>query len=712
MLSIHDRATRLCDGISRRELLRVGGLSTLGLSLPTLLEARGSPAIGQASSRSFGRAKNVIFLWLQGGPPQHETFDPKPDAPAEIRGEFGAIQTNVPGIRFGELLPRTAARADKLAVVRSICTNSDLHDASGYWVLTGYPYTGQQSRQISPTDWPYLGSVIKRLKPSETAPGFTTVWLPDVMRLNDNVMPAGQTAGFLGAACEPNRLVCDPADPNFQVAGLTLPPDLPPLRLSARQNLLAQVNRHFDTVQGQPAIATYGRHSQEAFGLLASGRGREAFDLHRESRRTRELFGLNKWGQSLILARRLVEAGARLVHVNWPRDPGDEAVSNPLWDTHAQNADRLQDVLCPIFDVGFSALLDDLADRGLLGETLVVAIGEFGRTPRINAHGGRDHWGHVFSFALAGAGISGGQAFGSSDRQGAYPRDGRLEPQDLTATIFHLLGIHHNATFTDMTGRPFPVSKGEPVYTLLGDAPATARRVAAAGNLALVPEFSREPLLNLGFEEDRRLAAAEPGKRLKGWLAAPLAGRDSKVLSVRVLEGPCAMPRSGRRHAAIGYDLTGSPTQGQIAAGGSALLAQEVRNPRAGTYTVAVHVAALGGPEAYARFLNEFRCRLVLFGYKDLGKDPTKNRREFAAVEFKPPLAKSSTDYAEVKLTCRLRSQEAGASEIEMGIGIAIVVERAAPSDVLIPAGQRMLVCIDDVELQFVPRPRNDDVTA
>ena len=256
---------------------------------------------------------------MQGGPPQHETFDPKPDAPAEIRGEFAAIQTNVPGIRFGELLPRTAARADKLAVVRSICTNSDLHDASGYWVLTGYPYTGQQSRQISPTDWPYLGSVIKRLKPSETAPGFTTVWLPDVMRLNDNVMPAGQTAGFLGAAWEPNRLVCDPSDPNFQVEGLTLPPDLPPLRLSARQDLLSQVNRHLDALQGQPAMETYGRHAHEAFGLLTSGRGREAFDLDREPRRTRERFGLNKWGQSLILARRLVEAGARLVHVNWPQ---------------------------------------------------------------------------------------------------------------------------------------------------------------------------------------------------------------------------------------------------------------------------------------------------------------------------------------------------------------------------------------------------------
>src|SRR5205823_3348078 len=164
-----------------------------------------------------------------------------------------------------------------------------------------------------------------------------------------------------------------------------------------------------------------------------------------------------------------------------------------LWDTHAQNADRLEDVLCPIFDIGFSALLDDLRDRGLLGETLVIAIGEFGRTPRINRQGGRDHWGHVFSFLLAGAGISGGQVYGSSDRHGAYARDGRLEPQDLSATILHLLGIDHNATFPDMSGRPFHVSTGEPLHALLGEAPATSKRVPPAGNLALVPEYSRDP---------------------------------------------------------------------------------------------------------------------------------------------------------------------------------------------------------------------------
>src|SRR5437870_4300311 len=201
MISLED--IRPSGGISRREWLRVGGLSALGLSLPGLLHAgQQTPALPAPlrglQGATFGRAKNVIFLWLQGGPPQHETFDPKPDAPAEIRGLFRPISTNVPGIRFCELLPRTARRADKLAVVRSLSTNDDNHDVSGYWVLTGYPYGPGSARQIKPNDWPYLGSIVKMLKPSERLPALSSVWIPDMMRLNDNVTPAGQTAGFLG----------------------------------------------------------------------------------------------------------------------------------------------------------------------------------------------------------------------------------------------------------------------------------------------------------------------------------------------------------------------------------------------------------------------------------------------------------------------------------------------------------------------------------
>src|SRR5579862_5119827 len=524
MFVLHNRPTKLRDGISRREWLRAGGLSALGLSLPALLQA-GVRSGDRPGGGTFGRAKNVIYLWLQGGPPQHETFDPKPDAAAEIRGEFKPIQTNVPGIQIGELLPRIAGICDKLAIVRSICTHSDLHDGSGYWVLTGNKYAGAQSRQISPTDWPYLGSIVKLLKPSEKLPAYTSVWLPDVMRLNDNVQPAGQTSGWLGKRWEPERIICDPSGAEFKMEGLTLPADVPPLRLSGREDLLTQLDRHFTSIERCGVLNHRERHVQNAFGLLKGGKAHEAFDIGREPKKVRDRYGRGKWGQSVLLARRLIEAGARLVHVNWPREGGDSAVDNPMWDTHAQNADRVQDVLCPQFDVGFTALIEDLQQRGLLSETLVVAIGEFGRTPRINGNGGRDHWGHVFSFAMAGAGIRTAQVYGSSDKDGAYPKTNKLEPQDLTATIFHLLGIPHDSIYPNIanTGRSVHITEGEPIDAILGGKPATDRRVAASGNIALVPEFSEALLLNLGFDESAPLLTAGSGKRLKGWQAQPVA---------------------------------------------------------------------------------------------------------------------------------------------------------------------------------------------
>ncbi|MEX2114367.1 MAG: DUF1501 domain-containing protein, partial [Pirellulales bacterium] len=235
MFSLDDRPYTLCDRISRRELMRIGGLNLLGLSLPALLAAE-ARATGSQAPRdpTFGRAKNVIYLWLQGGPPQHETFDPKPDAPLEIRGPFRPISTNVPGIQFCELLPRTAAIADKLAVVRSMSTDDNTHDTSGYWVLTGEKYPSGSAREIKPTDWPYFGSVVKMLKPSERVPALTSVWLPDIMRLNDNVRPAGQTAGFLGSQWDPDRFIGDPSAENYRVEGLGLQDGMTPLRLEQR----------------------------------------------------------------------------------------------------------------------------------------------------------------------------------------------------------------------------------------------------------------------------------------------------------------------------------------------------------------------------------------------------------------------------------------------------------------------------------------------
>lgn len=708
MFSLHDRSTRLCDGISRRELLRVGGLSMLGLSLPQLLQLQAHASLNRERAATFGKAKNVIYLWLQGGPPQHETFDPKPDAPAEIRGEFKPIATNVPGIQFSELLPRTAAIADKLAVVRSLTTHSDIHDSSGYWILTGYKYTGTQSRQISPTDWPYFGSIVKMLKPSKELPSYTSVWLPDVMRLNDNVQPAGQTGGFVGKRWDPERVIGDPSQATFQIEGLALPPEIPPLRLGGRQSLLSQVENYFNYLERGPALNQYDRQMREAFGVLTSSKARQAFDIRSEPQKVRDRYGRHKWGQCVLLARRLIEAGARLVHVNWPREPGDTAVNNPLWDTHTQNADRLQDVLCPMFDVTFTALIEDLAQRGLLSETLVVVIGEFGRTPKINRDGGRDHWGHVFSFALAGAGISGAQVYGSSDKIGGYPKSGKLEPQDLTATIFHLLGIGHDAMFPHPTGRPIKVTEGEPIYPLLGGKPATDQRTSPGGNLALVPEFSDALLLNKNFDDPISLIPVGTGSRLKGWQASPII-RAGSLSDGALAFGVKLAGDPGKKHVTLGYDAGKAPAA--LRQGDRALLTQEVRNPRAGKYVFTIQACGAAPSASYYRdvFLKNFTCKLHMFGYSDLKKDP-RNVREFASITFQPSFADPKANKLEkFELTAILKDQDDGANHLNKGVGVAVVLEKTSPG-VLDVAGQMAWIHINEVDLAFIARPRNDDV--
>ncbi len=452
MLSLFGDPLSGSNRFNRRECLRIGGLNALGLSLPTLLASHAKAEAGSSDHPAFGRAKNVIYLYLSGGAPQHETFDPKPEAPVEVRGAFSPIHTNVPGIDFCEFLPRTARIAHHLAVCRAMATDDNTHSTSGYWVLTGYKYRGTNAREISPTDWPHLGSVVKMLKPSDDVP-FSFAWLPEPIVANPGVLISGQTAGFLGPRW-------DPQAENFVVKEFQLPGDLPPLRLNSRASLLEQVDRHFRRAEQVETVRDYDRLQQEALGVLTTGKARQAFALDQEPETLRDRYGRGKWGQSVLLARRLIEAGVRFVHVQWPREPGDLSSGAPVWDTHANNNSRVKSVLCPQFDVGFSALIADLESRGLLDETLVVANGEFGRTPKFNANGGRDHWGPVFSFALAGAGISGGQVYGASDSRGAYPASGRVLPQELAATILHLLGIGHDATMLDRRGRPTHICNG------------------------------------------------------------------------------------------------------------------------------------------------------------------------------------------------------------------------------------------------------------
>ena len=728
MFSLDDRPYTLCDRISRRELMRIGGLNLLGLSLPALLQAqaRGNTAGGDPT---FGRAKNIIYLWLQGGPPQHETFDPKPMAPLEIRGPFKPISTNVPGIQFCELLPRVARIADKLAVVRSMSTDDNTHDTSGYWVLTGEKYPSGSAREIKPSDWPYFGSVVKMLKPSERVPALSSVWIPDIMRLNDNVRPAGQTAGFLGAQWDPDRFIGDPSSDDYQVDGLGMPSDISPLRLQRRLSLFEQVGRHLDEAERTSAIRNFDDIRQAAFGLLTSGQARQAFEVRREPDKVRERYGKNRWGQCVLLARRLIEAGVRLVHVGWPRDPGDTAVDNPLWDTHAQNADRLQDVLCPMFDVGFSALIEDLDERGLLDETLVVAIAEFGRTPKINTWGGRDHWGHVFSFAMAGAGVSGGQVYGSSEKTGGYPLSNRVQPQELTATIFHLLGIGHDSTFRDRTGRPLPVSKGEPLWKLIGSAPATTERVAAGGDIGLVPPYDERQVRDTDFESGTPLAPHGTTEMPKVWQASPLGRAEKSGALGAALVDDAANSRGGRYHVALG--LVPASLRGNLQVADSSsdaarpqatrtMLSQEVRNPRAGKFTFTVHAAG-GGPsgEFYRdAFLKNFVCRLVIFGFLDLKKDH-RQQRVFSTVEFQPAWSEPGRPrYERFQVSATLRSQDAGAMETSRGIGVAVIVEPIAAGDsagdaarATVLAAQHAFIRIDDVEFSFNPRPRDDRVT-
>lgn len=700
----------LKNQLSRRAWLGVGSLSAVGLSLPMLLD-RSAHAIDANSATPqlakglggslFGRAKNIIFLWLQGGPPQHETFDPKPDAPVEIAGPFKPIATNIPGIQFSELLPRTARIADKLAIVRSLYTNDNNHDVSGYWVLTGNSYGPGSARQIKPTDWPYFGSIVKLLKPSERLPALTSVWVPDIMRLNENVTPAGQTAGFLGAQWEPERFVGDPATNDYRIDGLQLPEEISAIRADRRLDLLAQINRGLDAHQRANDISTWHTLRQQAFDLVTSGDARAAFKIDAESPQIRDRYGRHSWGQTVLLARRLIEAGVRLVHVNWPREPGDNAVNNPMWDTHSKNADRLQDCLCPQFDITFTTLIDDLEQRGLLDETLVVAIGEFGRTPKINREGGRDHWGPVFSCALAGAGISGGQVFGASDKNGAYPAVDPIHPHDLVATLFYLLGIDPAGMFHDRFDRPHPICKGKPLGRLIGDSPATTARCEAGGDLAFVPPYDERKLLDTDFHMEQPLIDVASTTRDKGWRATPVWNHsDAKATAPTGL----AAERVGgaKPHVRLGY-LSDTPAASNTS---RVILAQEIRNARSGHYTFTIRAAGQAATAAdFTTFLQQHTFKLSLFRYSTPAKDATQVQ-ELASERF-TPVFDSAGKTEKFTLSSFLGSTVPGANfSIGNGLGVAVIVERQATASLA-----RAYLRIDTAQLDFTGKPRDAQVT-
>jgi hypothetical protein len=457
MLCIHDEGTPLCDRLTRREWLRVGGLGMFGLTLPALLEAR------QAARRrggGTGKAKSCIVLFFLGGPPQHETWDPKPLAPSGVRGDLKPIASAVTGLQVGELMPRTARQAGKVCVLRAVATNDNAHSSSGYYMTTGVPHQPvgvENAKPGAPNDWPSLGALVKRVvRAGGSLPAAIT--LPEQSANDGNLTWPGQDAGFLGRTADPWLLSCDPSAADFRVEGLALPAEVPARRFAARRGLVRRVNRHLDGLVRAANLGHFDAQQRRALDLIAASKARRAFNLREESPAVRDRYGRTKFGQSVLLARRLVEAGVSLVRVNWSRVPG--AFNNGHWDTHSRNTGGLKQLM-PIMDQAYSALLDDLAVRGLLDETLVVWAGEFGRTPKINGAAGRDHWGSVFSVALAGGGVRGGAVHGASDSIGGHPRDGRVLPQDLLATVFHCLGVPPNREIHDALDRPIPITRGE-----------------------------------------------------------------------------------------------------------------------------------------------------------------------------------------------------------------------------------------------------------
>ncbi len=476
MLRILGQGSRMCDRLPRREMLRLGGLGVLGLSLPELVGSRPVMASSSptASMAGFGQAKSCIVLFLMGGPPQHSTWDPKPRAPAEVCGQFGSIATTVPGLHICELMPRLARQTNRLAILRAMSTGDNAHSSSGYYMMTGRPHQPMNTENANPgppNDWPTLGALVQSFRlPSPNGRGVgllpAAVRLPHRIFNTDGSVWPGQDSGFLGRAADPWLFTCQPGAANFRIPEFSLDVEMASPRLGQRQSLMQRMNRELAAVERAGAVATFNRQQQQAFDILRSASSGGAVQLDREPARLRDHYGRSPFGQSVLLARRLIEAGVALVQVNWYRGP-DEPPDNPCWDSHTQESERLRTVLVPPMDQAFAALLDDLSQRGMLDETLVVCMAEFGRTPRFNNRGGRDHWGPVFSVALAGGGIRGGTVHGASDALGAHPAEGRVLPQDLTATILHCLGIHAHAEILDRLGRPITASPGEVIRQIL-----------------------------------------------------------------------------------------------------------------------------------------------------------------------------------------------------------------------------------------------------
>ena len=464
---------------SRREWLRAGGLTTFGLSLPQLWagqsragqsrEAAPASEGAQKGTASFGRAKRCLVLFMFGAPAHQDLWDLKPHAPSAVRGEFQPIPSVVPDLFVGEHLPRLAQRTDRFAQIRSVTHPDNTHTVAMHYMLTGRRHLRPATNpQNSPDDFPCFGAVAQHLaRRGEWRPGQAALGahLPAAVSLNapanqvsaNNHIFPGFFAGFLGGGFDPLFVPQNANAPGFQ----PLPPVEATSRLQSRRGLLTSLEHELSALERTRPVRELTGDYARAFELLSTPQVRGAFALEDETPEVRLAYGQTPFGQGCLLARRLLERGVPLVTVNWERD-------DAYWDTHAKNFIDLREKLCPNLDRGFSVLLDDLAQRGLMDDTLIVWLGEFGRTPQINNAAGRDHWAPCNTVLLAGAGIPGGAVYGSSDRLAAYPASHPVTPEDLSATIYHLLGIAPETTLRDSLDRPWPLSQGEPVWGLLG----------------------------------------------------------------------------------------------------------------------------------------------------------------------------------------------------------------------------------------------------
>jgi uncharacterized protein (DUF1501 family) len=449
--------------LTRRDALRLGA-AAFGLSLPKLLAGR-----ALAGDSAAPQARSVIVLFLSGGPSQLDMFDPKPEAPEEVRGTFRPIATSIPGTQICEHLPRMARLADKYTIIRSMSHDETDHVRATYWAMTGSRVVRRvvQSSTLAREDRPHLGAVVaKVLGPNRNLPPF--VMVPEFVSPVGPSRP-GQHAGFLGARFDPYLINSDPNESGYDPGPLGRALDQSEARLAEQRSLLNSLEQA-SPAKLSDAMQQYGVFRTKAFDLMRSPAAQKAFDLSQESDQTRDRYSRSTFGQSVLVARRLIEAGVRVVQVNFVRH--DNAKGGQGYDSHATppnppHLDWLKNTLLPPTDAAFASLIEDLADRGLLEETLVLMLGEFGRTPKFNKSGGRDHWSRCYSMVAAGGGLRSGMVYGASDRIAAYPTRDPVSVEDLFATVYHRLGIDPHAIIHDLTDRPLALVEGTPVRGLI-----------------------------------------------------------------------------------------------------------------------------------------------------------------------------------------------------------------------------------------------------